>query len=111
MSPTESIPTESPTPTTEAPTETEVSATGGLLPAPVIYLGVEDQVEPAAPGKQNLWRLEVDGLTATQITDEVLPVTGFSVSPVNGAIVYTTFSDNDLYLINDDGSERVLLVD
>lgn len=109
--PTKSIPTESHTPTAETPAETEVIALEGLLPAPIIYLGVEDQPEPVAPGKQNLWRLEVDGVTAMQITDEAMPVTGFSVSPVDGSIVYTTFSENDLYRIYPDGSGRMLLVD
>jgi Tol biopolymer transport system component len=81
----------------------------GVLPAPVIYLGAED--EPVAPGKQNLWRMEVDGVTATQITDEVVPITSFAVSSVNGAIAYTTFSENDLIRIEADGGAREVLFD
>jgi len=81
----------------------------GVLPAPVIYLKSEG--EAVAPGRQNLWRLEVDGITATQITDETVPITSFAVSPIDGAIVYTTFSENDLVRIEWDGSARRVLVD
>lgn len=87
----------------------DVQEVVGVLPAPVIYLGVEDV--PVAPGKQNLWRLEVDGVTATQITDEVMPITSFGVSPKDGAIAYTTFDENDLVRIDADGSNRRVLVD
>jgi Tol biopolymer transport system component len=82
----------------------------GLLPAPIIYLGAEDGLG-VAPGKQNLWRLEVDGSTATQITDEVVPITSFAVSPKDGAIAYTTFDENDLVRIEADGSNRTVLFD
>jgi len=81
----------------------------GVLPAPVIYLRAEEGA--VAPGRQNLWRMEVDGVTETQITDEAVPVTSFDVSPVDGAIAYTTFDDNDLVLVEWDGSEREILVD
>ncbi len=82
----------------------------GLLPAPVIYLGAKDEAG-VAPGEQNLWRLEVDGVTARQITDETVPITSFAVSPKDGAIAYTTFSENDLVRIEWDGSGRRVLVD
>lgn len=81
----------------------------GVLPAPAIYLRAEEGA--VAPGRQNLWRLEADGVTETQMTDEAVPVTSFDVSPVDGAIAYTTFGDNDLVLIEWDGSHRRVLVD
>ncbi|NIM94928.1 MAG: hypothetical protein GTO18_14600 [Anaerolineales bacterium] len=89
--------------------EPEVDEVPGLLPAPLIYLKGDD--EGVDPGSQNLWRLEADGVTETQLTDEEVPITGFDVSPVDGAIVYATFSDNDLYRIEADGSRRTLLFD
>jgi Tol biopolymer transport system component len=103
--PTEGIPTSTPSDVV-GPDDGEVK---GVLPAPIIYLGVQD--EPVAPGKQNLWRLEVDGITAIQITDEVVPITSFAVSPVDGAIAYTTFDENDLVRIDADGQNRTVLVD
>ncbi|OGO17995.1 MAG: hypothetical protein A2Z14_11650 [Chloroflexi bacterium RBG_16_48_8] len=104
------IPTTVPTSSTgSAEDGSQDQGVEGILPAPVIYLGVED--EPAAPGQQSLWRLEVDGVTAIQITDEDVPITSFAVSSVDGAIVYTTFSDNDLVRMDADGSNRGVIYD
>jgi putative hemolysin/Tol biopolymer transport system component len=81
----------------------------GILPAPVIYLGVSD--EAAAPAQQDIWRLEMDGKSVTQITHEAVPVTGFAVSLEDGSIAYITFSENDLVRINADGGGKTLLID
>jgi hypothetical protein len=89
--------------------EIEPETQAGLLPAPVIYLGAEK--EGVAPGTQNLWRLEVDGTTTRQLTDESVSIAGFAVSPRDGSIVYATFGDNELYRIDADGSGRTLLFD
>jgi len=75
----------------------------------VIYLGVSD--EAAAPAQQDIWRLEMDGKTVTQITHEAVPVAGFSVSSTDGSIAYITFSENDLVRINADGGGKTLLID
>jgi hypothetical protein len=94
------------------PTEVEEGndqADQGFLPAPIIYLGVED--EAAAPGSQDLWRIEADGVTTVQITDEEMPITSFAVSPRDGSIAYTTFDQNDLVRIDADGANRTVLVD
>jgi hypothetical protein len=104
-------------PTSTVPSATEpnadepnAQAVEGVLPAPIVYMGVEEG-EPVAPGKQNLWRLEMDGVTATQITDEAVPITSFAISPKDGAIAYTTFDENDLVRIDPDGGNRIVLVD
>jgi Tol biopolymer transport system component len=89
--------------------EGENPSNQGILPAPIIYLDVEDQA--AAPGSQDLWRLEVDGVTAMQITNEAMPITSFAVSPRDGAIAYTTYDQNDLVRIDADGENRTVLVD
>lgn len=90
--------------------EPNAQAVEGVLPAPIIYMGVEEG-EPVAPGRQNLWRLEMDGVTANQITDEVVPITSFAVSPMDGAIAYTTFDENDLVRVDADGGNRIVLMD
>jgi hypothetical protein len=89
--------------------EKDHQSSQGILPAPIIYLGVED--EAAAPGSQDLWQLEVDGVTAQQITNVAMPITSFAVSPRDGAIAYTTFDQNDLVRIDADGTNRTVLVD
>jgi hypothetical protein len=90
--------------TTEPPTKT------GILPAPIFYLSASSD-EPIAPGHSDMWRLEVDGVTVTKITDEPDSVIGFDVSQIDGSITYVTFGSYDLYHINADGSGRTLLVD
>ena len=55
------VPTELPDPGDK---DVEPPVVIGVLPAPVIYLQAEDQA--VAPGQQNIWRLEVDGITATR---------------------------------------------
>ena len=91
------------------PSEITSPESGEVLPGPVIYLGVSD--EAAAPAQQDIWRLEMDGKTVTQITHEAVPVTGFSVSSTDGSIAYITFSENDLVRINADGGGKTLLID
>jgi Tol biopolymer transport system component/putative hemolysin len=91
------------------PSEITSPESGEVLPAPVIYLGVSD--EAAAPGHQDIWRLEMDGKTITQITHEAVPVTGFAVSPEDDSIAYITLTENDLVRINADGGGKTLLID
>lgn len=88
----------------------EPQASSAVLPAPVIYL-LDASDEPVAPGHHDIWRLEVDGTTATQIVAEPASVGGFAVSPLDGSIAYTTRGDNDLYRTDAGGNERTLLVD
>jgi Tol biopolymer transport system component len=108
LNPTEAVDQNIITPEPSA-APTEVPVIEGFLPAPIIFLGMND--DPTIRGGQNLFRLEADGETLTQLTDEAVPITSFAVSPTNGSIAYTTFEENDLYRINADGGERTLLVD
>jgi Tol biopolymer transport system component len=55
-------------------------------------------------GSTQLWRLETDGRTATQITDEPSLVTAYDVSPADGALAYV--SNHQLLLADRGGSGR-----
>jgi hypothetical protein len=87
---------------TVAPTEPgpEPTATpeAGPLPAPLYFIA-------AADGQ--IWRVERNGDTATQITHEAEAVTYFDVSPVDGMLVYV--SGNSLILAGADGGDRQLV--
>lgn len=95
----------------EAEATTGSPAKTGILPAPIFYLS-ERSDGPIAPGHSDIWRLEIDGVTVTKITDEPASVIGFDVSQIDGSITYVTFfGGSGLYHINADGSKRTLLVD
>jgi hypothetical protein len=87
-------PPATPTEAAAAPTVTE-PAPAGILPAPVYFIS-------AADGQ--LWRIERDGASLTQITHEAERVTHYDVSPVDGSLVYV--SDNSLILADADGGNR-----
>ena len=90
-----------PTPTvTESPAPTPTALP--ILPQPLYYLS-------GRSGSQQVWRLERDGLTQTQITSEGSDVISFDISPADGSVAYV--SANQLYLAAADGSNRRLLVD
>jgi Tol biopolymer transport system component len=74
----------------------------GLLPHSVYYIS-------SASGSAQIWRLDADGVTQTQVTNEAAEVYSFDVSASDGSIAYLT--NNQLYLANGDGSDRRLLVD
>ena len=82
--------------------ETEVPA-GGLLPHSLYFLSTD------AAGLKQVFRLERDGETQKQLTSEPVDISGFGVSPVDGSVAYV--ANNQLLLINADGSDRRLLVD
>jgi hypothetical protein len=86
-----------PAATTPAPTAT---ATPGVLPAPLYYLNSADS---------QIWRIERDGVTKTQITRESTPVTGFDVSRADGALAYVV--DNDLVRADANGQSRTVLAE
>jgi Tol biopolymer transport system component len=73
----------------------------GVLPAPLLFLSNRG-------GSDQIWRLDVDAVTLTQLTNEPAPVTRFDVSAADGRIAYV--SNNDLLIANADGSGRTLLV-
>jgi len=77
------------------------------LPQPVLFLRSDD-LEPVAPGSQNIWRVDPDG-TLSQLTDEAFSLTSFAVSPVDGAITFSALGENVIYRMDADGSARIKL--
>lgn len=65
-----------------------------LIPAPLYYISSDNQI----------WRIETDGKTTTQVTFEPVPVEQFDVSRVNGSIVYV--AGRTLYTADAFGSGR-----
>jgi WD40 repeat protein len=78
----------------------------GLAPKPLphslYYLDDANEV-------LQIWRLERNGSTRTQLTFETTGVNDYSVSPVDGTLAY--ISENRLYLADKDGQNKQLLVD
>lgn len=74
-----------------------------LLPRSLYFLNNDNA------GITQIFRLETDGETLTQITFEPTAVGSYDVSQVDGSVAYVT--GNQLFLINADGSGRRLLID
>lgn len=74
-----------------------------LLPRTFYFLGTD------AVGITQVFRLERDGKTQKQLTSEPANAGNYDVSPVDGSVAYV--ANNQLLLINADGSNRRLLVD
>jgi len=72
------------------------------LPRSLYYLDDVDDV-------LQIWRLERDGSTRTQLTFEETGVRDFSVSTADGKLAY--INENKLYLADSDGQNRQLVVD
>ncbi len=88
-----------PTPTfTPIPGPTAAPTPAGPLPAPLYYIGEGQQI----------FRLERDGVTRSQITFEPAPVESFDVSPADGSVAYA--SGNSLYRVDALGAGRATLV-
>jgi WD40 repeat protein len=60
-------------------------------------------------GDSQVWRLERDGASVTQITHEKTNVDAFAVSPKDGRIAF--ISDNQLTLLDEEGENRSLIAD
>lgn len=86
----------------DAPTGTPVPT--GILPHSIYFLGRD-----GATGLMQVFRIERDGVTQRQITAEPVKVDTYDVSLMDGRVAYT--SNNQLLLINADGSGRRLLVE
>ncbi|MGD8455023.1 MAG: DPP IV N-terminal domain-containing protein [Anaerolineales bacterium] len=56
-----------------------------------------------------VWRLEKDAATQTQVTAEAVSITDFDVSPMDGRVAFII--DNQIFIVNPDGTGRALLVD
>lgn len=109
--------------TAPANLETVVASTLSALTAPVIpaeTLPAPSSVPALLPASmyfinndssnlKQLYRLDVDGETVTQVTFEPANVDEYDVSQVDGRIAYT--SNNQLFLIERDGSGRSMIVD
>lgn len=74
-----------------------------LLPNSLYFLGNDNQAVT------QIYRLERDGKTKTQLTFEPVNVEDYDISPADGNIVYVT--NNQLLWVNADGSNRHVLVD
>jgi len=79
------------------------STSAGLLPHTLYFVSND------VSGIAQVHRLETDGKTVKQITFEPVAVGLYDVSLANGSVVYV--ANNQLLLINADGSSRRLLVD
>jgi hypothetical protein len=90
------------TPVSEGMTATP-EPTAGLLPRSLYYLGTD------SAGLTQIFRIDRDGTTKHQITSEPSNVGNYDVSPVDGSVAYVV--NNQLLLINADGSGRRVLVD
>src|SRR5512139_3740090 len=86
---------------TPEPAPTQPPAAPAVLPAPLYYLA------PSGAAQQ-IWRIETDGTTRTQMTQESAGVSDFDVSASNGALVY--LSGNTLITADGLGRNRSVLV-
>ncbi len=75
----------------------------GLLPHTFYYLGTD------SAGLTQVFRIEPDGTTQRQITSEPVNVNDYGVSLIDGSVAYV--ANNQLLLINADGSNHHMLVD
>ena len=101
----ENTPTEVSLPTPEqAATPTQPPVTPDVsLPHPLYFLGYDGQ------SLTQIYRLERDGKTQTQLTFEPVNVTNYDVSKVDGSLAFE--SNNQLILVNADGSNRRVLAE
>jgi WD40 repeat protein len=96
-------PTDTPSaPSAEAPTVAPIESPS-LLPAALYYLNKD------SGGRLQIFRLAPDGVTTTQLTSEPVEVGVYDVSPLDGRLAYVV--NNQLVLVNADGSGRTVLVD
>jgi len=91
------------TPGADGGTTSEPEPADGLLPHSLYYLGTD------SAGLTQVFRIERDGTTLHQITSEPSNVIDYDASPVDGSVAYVT--NNQLLLINADGSARRVLVE
>jgi hypothetical protein len=92
-------------PTAITTTASPSSPPGGttLIPRSFYYLGSD------SAGLLQVFRIETDGVTQRQLTSEPVTVNDFDVSRIDGSVAYV--ANNQLLLINADGSNRRVLVD
>ena len=88
---------------TPVTSDVETPVPAGLLPHAMYFINND------GTGIAQVFRLETDGETVTQLTFEPSAVGSYDVSMADGSIVYV--ANNQLLLINADGSGRRMLVD
>lgn len=74
-----------------------------LLPHSLYYL------EEPEDGLTQVWRLERDGITHTQLTFELEPVLDYAVNPVDGSLAYVV--GTQIYWVDATGAGRLLLAE
>jgi len=85
-------------------TESTPEPSAGLLPRSFYYLGIDN-----TSGLMQVFRIERDGTSMHQVTFEPLDVKSYDVSQADGSVTYV--SNNQLLLVDANGSGRRLLVD
>jgi hypothetical protein len=78
-------------------------ATASLLPHSLYFLGTGNE------GNLQIFRMERDGKTRTQLTFEPVSVDDYDISLADGTLAYV--ANNQLLLANADGSNRRIVVD
>ena len=78
-----------------------LAGTTSLLPAPLYFLRGEKDA-------QQIWRMDSDGYTLTQLTQESSGVTSFEVNPVDGRLAY--ISNYQLVLLDPLNNNHQVLV-
>jgi len=91
------------TPIGDAATVTSEPVVNSLLPHSLYYLS------NGSGGKLQVFRMEKDGKTVHQVTSETTDVGAYDVSPMDGRVAYV--ANNQLIVINPDGSVKTVLVD
>jgi len=87
----------------QQPAVTSAPQDESLLPHSVYFLNND------GAGLVQVYRLARDGKTVTQVTFEPVKVDGYDISPIDGSVVYVT--NNQLFTVNADGSNRSMIVD
>jgi len=82
---------------------TPPAAVSSVLPSSLYFLNADNS------GLMQVYRLNQDGKTVTQITFEPAEVASYDVSPADGSVAYV--SNNQLLAVAADGSNRKLLLD
>ena len=91
------------TPDVNGTTPEPSAVPAGLLPHTFYYRGTDNV------GLTQVFRIERDGTTQRQLTFEPVDVTDYDVSLADGSVAYV--ANNQLLLVNADGSGRRVLVD
>ena len=82
---------------------TPAPESSSILPHSLYYLDND------ATGLLQIFRLEKDAKTVTQVTFEPVDVEDYGISPIDGSAAYVV--NNQLFTINADGSNRSMIVD